>query len=113
MFKLIKIYVVEYLSTVRTYLNNYRWIQNFSELSNKYHCIINIYKYVNFHIDIKKIVTAIKRIMSLQGVTMPNCLHIVDFLHESKFVDLMKLVEFINQNQGNSGKNVQSFYIGL
>jgi hypothetical protein len=44
---------------------------------------------------------------------MPNCLHIVDYLHQSKFVDLIKLVQFINHNQSGHGKNIPSFYSGL
>lgn len=44
---------------------------------------------------------------------MPNCLHIVDFVHQNKFIDFLKLIDFITKQSNNANKNMQSFYSGL
>ena len=51
----------------------------------------------------------IKRVCSLQGITLPNSLHIVDFVHQNKFVDILKLIEFITKQSNQATKNVQTF----
>ena len=65
------------------------------------------------HIEIKKVAHAIKRMIGLQGVTIPNCLHIIDYAHHNNFVDLLKLIEFVTKQSANANKNNQTFYTGL
>lgn len=66
------------------------------------------------HSDVKKIAVYVKRIISYQGVNMPNCLHIVDYLHQKKTLDIVKLIQFIlKSHSNNNNKAMQSFYSGL
>ena len=62
---------------------------------------------------IKKMALSIKRLISMQGITLPNCLHLVDFVHENKFVDFLSIIDYITKQSNNSNKNMQSFYSGL
>lgn len=41
---------------------------------------------------LQKLTHSIKRMLSLQGITIPNCLHIVDNIHQNKSIDILQLV---------------------
>jgi hypothetical protein len=51
--------------------------------------------------------------LSLQGIAMPNCLHLVDLMYRGKLVDVPNLLEFFARQSSNTPKNVQLFYHGL
>lgn len=62
---------------------------------------------------IKEMSVSIKRLAAFQGILIPNCLHIVDFIHENKYVDIFKLITFLTKQTNTNSKNIQSFYSGL
>lgn len=56
---------------------------------------------------------SIKRLAAFQGILIPNCLHIVDFVHQRKYVDFFRLIQFITKQSNQGNKNTQAFYAGL
>jgi hypothetical protein len=91
MFKLIRIYVVEYLSTVRKNWTIQMVLREFNtKQSICSHCTsIEVWEAYE---AIRTIARRVKRMVSLQGNTMPNCLHIVDLMYRGKLVDIPNLL---------------------
>lgn len=79
--RIIRIYIVDYLSTVRTPFPNYRRHQMLSAGSHKYTRSLYPQKYRQHnHSAVQGLAIQTKRTAGLQGRTIPNCLHLIDTL---------------------------------
>ena len=112
--RLIKVYIVEYLSTVRTFLLTTDGIKCFQQEAINM-LAIYILKSTAHIINpvINELSLQTKRTLALQGRTLPNCLHLVDTFEQTNIVKPIKLISFLNTQRNKMSKNIKLSFSGL
>lgn len=62
---------------------------------------------------IRSLILPVKRLLAIQGKTVPNCLHLIDSMREHKDINIPKLLNFIVEQARNSHETMRLSAQGL
>ena len=97
-FRFAKIYIAQYLSTIRTRLPT----QTISKHLMTRPSICSAFSSSKVPLSLpvmKQLAVKVKNILTLQGRTLPNALHVLVVAHQSESIDFEKLLKFITKSR--------------
>lgn len=97
-FRFSKIFVAQYLSSMRT-SSSPRQLRLLPRRGSQPARPLPHQKYITPQLVIKRLALKVKSILNLQGRTLPNPLHLLVVAEQSQTVDFIKLLEFIGKSR--------------